>query len=152
MNDHFIFVFIRQDLSLADQLVHSSHAVFHMGAEFGPVAGIPSLVMIGIPHKTAMNRVITKLKQQQLPHYLWSDPDFDLGVTAIATIPLSPQMKESLRNYRLWSYSPGAAQAACLLTQDRGAKADVAQLREHLPLREERVGENPAVGSNSVTF
>jgi len=109
--------------------------------------GIPSLVMIGIPHEKSMNRVIAKLKEHQLAHFKWNDPDFKIGVTAIATVPLSPKDKDLLRNYRLWSYSPGAAQAACLLTQDGGAKADVAQLREHPVFNRGVEGGNPSVGS-----
>lgn len=149
MDDRYIYVFVRQDLSLADQLVHSNHAVFHMANLMSPGYGKPSLVVIGVPHEASMRKVIAKLKEFQLSHYEWIDPDFDKGVTAIATIPLSVTQKESLRNYRLWNYSPGAATAACLLARDGGTISRRSSAKEHPVSNGEVVGSIPSDGSSS---
>lgn len=147
LDDKYIYVFVRQDLALVDQVVSVGHACFHLGL-FRTGDGLPSIVAIGVPHTKAMDRVKAKLIAKQLPHYDWEDPDFKAGVTAIAVGPLSRFDKEALANYRLLSYSPGAPQGACLLTEDGGAKADLAQLREHSVSNREVEGANPSVGSN----
>lgn len=151
MNDRYIYVFVRQDLSLADQMVHSNHAVFHMAALIRPEEGIPSLVVIGVPHENSMKKVIAKLKELQLAHYEWIDPDFNESVTAIATIPLTVNQKDFLRNYRLWRHSPGAATAACLLAQDGGAKGRHSSEKEHSVSNGGVTGSIPVGGSSFVT-
>lgn len=147
IDDRFVYVFIRQDIALADQLVQAMHAVFNMVAcrrEYGE----PNIVLIGIPNEKSLNRVLLKLQQCQLPHFAWREPDLAIGFTAIATSPLDSQQKQSLCNYRLWRHSPGAVETSpCSFTRDGGAKADVAQLREHSVSNGGVVGANPAVGS-----
>jgi hypothetical protein len=140
MDDHYIYVFVRQDLALADQLVHVAHAAFHLGL-YRQIEGIPSLVVIGVPHQKSMSKVLRKLSENALPHYDWEDPDFKMGITAIAVGPLNPEQKSILKEYRLWSYSPGAGQPACLLTQDGGANAALAQEKER-PVFNREVGSS----------
>lgn len=145
MDDHYIYVFVRQDISLAEQLVHAAHAAYHMGSEIPPLAGLPSLVMIGIPHVGSLAKVRTKLRDNGIAHYIWCDPDTEYGPTAIATRPLSAQEKSALTNYRLWKQqSPGTEKSACGVTADGGTNAAVAQEREHSVF-------NGEVGSSSLS-
>jgi hypothetical protein len=55
-----------------------------------------------VPDERALNRVLEKLKQNQIQHFPWTEPDFDLGMTAIATCPLDEERKQVLSNYRLY--------------------------------------------------
>jgi hypothetical protein len=55
----------------------------------------------------ALKRVQTKLNLHQIPHFPWVEPDLDLGFTTIATIPLTYEQKQALRNYRLYSSRGG---------------------------------------------
>ena len=58
---HYFYVFVRQDLSLAQQIVQSNHATFEMAKSLDPSYNqIPFLVVIGVPDKTALFRVINK--------------------------------------------------------------------------------------------
>lgn len=146
LDDRYIYVFVRQDVPIPQQLVNASHAAYHVAALCRLGEGVPSLVAIGVPHAKAMSKVLAKLRDSQLAHFAWTDPDFsDLGVTSVATSPLSDQQRAALRNYRL--YSLGAEKPACGLTADEGANAAVAQLREHSVSNGEVAGANPASGS-----
>jgi hypothetical protein len=103
MDNYYIYVFIRQDLTVPEQLVHSNHASAHMANLYG-LDEIPNLVVIGVPHQTSMNRVQQKLKSYLIDHYAWTDPDqTELGVTAITTVPLSPSVKELFSKYKLYT-------------------------------------------------
>ena len=81
-------------------------------------------MLIGVADEAALQRVEAKLVAHQIPHYSWTEPDEDLGFTAIATAPISGEQRNTLRNYRVY--------------------APVAQLRERPALNGEAVGENPA--------
>jgi hypothetical protein len=69
-------------------------------------------------------RVERKLQAHAIPHYSWTEPDNDFGLTAITTAPMTAEQKAVLRDYRVY--------------------APVAQLRECPALNGEAVGENPA--------
>lgn len=119
---------MRQDLAVADQLVQFGHAVERMVSISGPAEGIPAIVGIGVPHQRSMDRVREKLRTCGVDHYEWSDPDFPgLGVTSIATFPLSGEARKVLANYRLYDPRANGVGAPALQTlagldAERGAK------------------------------
>lgn len=146
-----VYIFVRQDIPIQHQVIQSGHAALRI-AQFYLAkddTGTPNLIVIGVPDIKALERVMGKLARNCIKHMMWVEPDGDLGFTALATAPLTKEERLPLANYRLWRYSPGAsAQAeACRVTPDRGANADVAQLREHLEFNQGAEGENPSIGS-----
>jgi hypothetical protein len=62
----------------------------------------PSCITIGVPDKLALFRVIEKLRSKDIPHEVFFEPDFDMGLSAVATIPLGQEQRRALSNYRLW--------------------------------------------------
>ncbi len=106
-----MYIFVRQDIPIQQQLVQSSHAALTLGS-FMEISGIPNIVLIGVPDMAALLRVRDKLITHRIDYVLWEEPDFDFGVTAIATEPLSVERKEPLNQYRLWRYSSPVAQPA----------------------------------------
>lgn len=89
-----------------------------MAVLYVPEQQIPNVILVGVPNSAALQRVLKKLETHQIKHYVWEEPDFDFGMTAIATIPISGKEREPLANYRL--YSPVAQ-----LSEQRPLKADV---------------------------
>jgi len=105
--------------------VQSNHATRGITSLHPQGEGIPNIVLIGVPDVDALNRVLARLEAAGIPHYCWSEPDNNMGFTAIATTALGGDERQVLRNYRLWKYERGAAQAACgfkpdSLTMSRG--------------------------------
>lgn len=80
------------------------------------IEGTPNIVVIGVPHPTAMNRVLVKLKANQVRHYAWTEPDNDMGLTAIATEPLDEVSKQVMANYRV--YRGGDSISSCSVMAD----------------------------------
>jgi hypothetical protein len=96
---------VRQDLSLAQQLVQSNHATYHMAVNHPHYdkTAIPSIVLIGVPNKKALERVITKLKTFDIPHTPFYEPDWEMGLSAVATSPnISDYQRSQLLNYSIW--------------------------------------------------
>lgn len=110
LDDKVIYVFARQDLPVAKQLVHTNHAVFQMAMNYGKGwlgsnEGIPSVIVIGVPNEKALHRVSHKLAfgDRVITACRWFDPMYpDLGLAAIATVPLSQEEKTALACYRIY--------------------------------------------------
>lgn len=97
-----MFIFVRQDLPIAQQIVQTNHATFAFASIFTSEPGIPNIVLVGVPDVSALNRVLSKLKANQIPHMVFRDPDLGPDMTAIVTEPLDHEQKKCLSNYRLW--------------------------------------------------
>lgn len=61
-----------------------------------------SIVTIGVPDQEALRKVITKLEKHNIPHYPYHERDWDYGLTAVATEPLTKDKRYILSNYRTW--------------------------------------------------
>jgi hypothetical protein len=83
-------------------MVQSNHATLTIAGSKYDFAGIPNIVLIGVPDIVGLQRVERKLADNGIPHVSWHEPDGDMGFTAIATIPLTAEEKKCLSNYRLW--------------------------------------------------
>lgn len=96
---------MRQDISLAQQVVQSNHATFEVARRLPHPQNLdvtPSCIVIGVPDKIALFRVIEKLRLKGICHHNFYEPDFDMGLSAVATVPLEPEQRRALSNYRLW--------------------------------------------------
>ena len=69
------------------------------------VQGIPNIVLIGVPNERSLSRVKEKLASSNVGYFCWTEPDYDLGFTAIATTPLAKDEKQFLSHYRLWNHT-----------------------------------------------
>lgn len=154
-DDLYIYVFVRQDLPIAEQLVHATHAAYHAGNLCFPLEGIPNLVVIGLPHVGSLAKAVRKLKEAGIEAYVWNDTDTNYGPTAIATQPLPRAAKDLLKQYRL--YAPGgntAAQAVPTsgLNADGRSTGRTSSEKEHSVSNGEVAGSIPACGSNSANY
>jgi hypothetical protein len=98
-------VFVRQDIPLAQQIVQSNHATFEIARRLQQPQNLdetPSCIVIGVPDKTALFRVIEKLRKHDIQHEVFYEPDFGMGLSAVATVPLEQAQRRCLSNYRLW--------------------------------------------------
>lgn len=104
MNEFYVYVFVRQDIPLAQQIVQSNHAVLSMATLAWPHPEvIPNIIVIGVPDTAALERVQAKLRANAVQHFAWREPDYDFGFTAIATGILSNEQRQVLAKYRLWN-------------------------------------------------
>lgn len=156
LDDYTIYVFIREDLPLGQDDIQSNHAAWHCGYEFGQLwqedhhpKGIPFLVTIGVKSAPALLKVREKLIASNIRFATMIDSDVDgANPTSIATHPLDAEQKQALRKYQVRKYARHApiSQEAEAGTLNGGPRANtpVAQLREHLPSRQEVEGANPS--------
>jgi hypothetical protein len=100
-------------LSVAQQITQSGHAIYSLVRQYHPEFEIPNIVTIGVPDLAALKRVQKKLADYQIPHFSWIEPDFELGFTSIATIPLTYEQKQLLKNYRVYHRGVDEKSSSC---------------------------------------
>jgi len=105
MPEKYLYVFVRQDIPVPQQIVQSNHAVFSLVTLLQLQFSVPNIIVIGVPDVKALERVQLKLKSNSIKHYAWTEPDFDFGFTSIATVPLSVEEKSVLSGYRLLKFA-----------------------------------------------
>ena len=88
-------------------MVQSNHATFAMASGLPQNIDLetPSIVLIGVPNKKSLERVIDKLINNRIDFSDFYEPDYDLGLTAVATVPVTEEQRAILQNYRLWNES-----------------------------------------------
>lgn len=158
LDDKTIYVFVRGDLPEEQQLVQAAHAVFHMARIAGPsirteVPGEPRIIMLdGGQSEKAFQRTYRKLCDGMLPPKLFAeykDPDkLELGVTAVATIPLTKEQALPLASYRLRRYSPPAEASAAVGSKPSGEPSSHSSEKERSVSNREAAGSIPAVSSS----
>ena len=106
----YVYVLIRKDLELHQQLVQSSHAAFEAGMRWhSPGAEVASLIVLEVPHKAALLRAAKKFSGLGIEHHTFFEPDFEMGESALATRPLIGSDRKPLAGYPLWKHQVQAA-------------------------------------------
>lgn len=74
----------------------------HMASRFG-FDDTPNIVLIGVPNKAALLRAAEQCSEFAIAHYIWSEPDWNFGETAICTEAISGERRKAFVEYRLWT-------------------------------------------------
>lgn len=103
---HTLYVLVRKDISLAQQLVQTGHAAAEAGKQFYRQAhGIASLIVLSVPDKAALLKAHKHLEGKGLRTALFFEPDFNIGHSALATEPLPTEQRKHLMSWPLWKPS-----------------------------------------------
>ena len=101
MEQPYMYIFIREDLTGPQRIVQASHAAHEAGHEFGkPDDGSTHIVLIGIKTQECLLTAAQHLERHDIPYRMFHEPDYDTGFTAIATKPLIGAERKPLRKFR----------------------------------------------------
>lgn len=121
---HVLYVLVRTDIALAQQLVQAAHAAAEAARRFyRHEHGTASLVVLAVPDGAALHRAHERLLAHGIEHEMFFEPDDAMGHSAIGTEPLCARRRRALRRYPLWGGAgratrealPGAPPAASVL-------------------------------------
>jgi len=105
----YTYIFIRQDISLAQQMVQGIHAALDAGRLFTDNPHY-NLVMIGVKDEEELFDVERLLSENDIKFTKFFEPDNDMGYSSICTEALSNRNKRSvLSKFKLWKYNPETA-------------------------------------------
>jgi hypothetical protein len=95
----YTYLFIRTDLSPAQQIVQASHAALEAGNRFGPHS---HLVLIGTEGEDELLKAAAQLGEHGIDLQTFYEPDNNAGYTAFCTQPLQGDKRKPLRKYQLY--------------------------------------------------
>jgi len=106
MDHPYTYIFIRTDLSPAQQLVQASHAALEAGFEFEKPSKTSSIIMLPAKDKSELYEIHDRLDRYGIKHKMFFEPDFEMGHSAIATEPIKDlKTRRIMSKYKL--YKPG---------------------------------------------
>lgn len=105
MAEHaYVYVLVRKDIPLHQQLVQAGHAAFEAGLRWhSPDDEVASLIVLEVPHRAALMRAAAKFAKRGIEHHVFFEPDFGIGESALATRPLAGEARRLLAGYPLWN-------------------------------------------------
>lgn len=104
----FVYLFVREDLPPVQQLIQAAHAAHEAGIMFGRCDSggwdkndVSHFCVFGVSDEEHLFRIHKKLMQNDIGCYLFHEPDFDMGFSAIATEPLIGERRKLIGNHKL---------------------------------------------------
>lgn len=105
MPDPYTYVFVRKDISLAQQIVQSGHAALQAGFRFQEPQAISSLIILQVKDQAELAAAFEDLSERGIQVEPFYEPDFDMGFSAFATEPLyTNRHRGYLAHYPLWNH------------------------------------------------
>lgn len=112
---HTMYVLVRRDIPIAQQVVQASHAAAEAGRKFYRAEhGIASLIVLTVPDLAGLTAARERLVRKDIVSETFFEPDFGIGESSLATAPLPDGMRKHLMGWPLWRLPEWAA----LPTQD----------------------------------
>lgn len=102
----YVYILVRTDLPIAQQMVQASHAALEAGFAFSAPAQTAHLVMLAVPDAAGLLDASAHLDLHAIDHKVFFEPDDDMGHSALATRPVHGAERRLLRGYPL--HRPGA--------------------------------------------
>lgn len=98
----YVYVMVREDIPVAQQLVQSNHAALEAGFRFAAPKDVAHLVMLSVPDQESLLQAAAHLEDCGVAHHVFYEPDDDMGYSALATRPLFGCERKALRRYPLY--------------------------------------------------
>jgi len=107
----YVYVLVRTDIPLADQIVQVGHACLEAGFKFQKPSEIVNLVVVGIESEIRLLATLERMSLRGIQFVLFHEPDGEMGFTAACTKPLTIAYRREFRNFPLWKPSREVSQA-----------------------------------------
>lgn len=104
MSQPYVYVFVRTDIPLADQVCQTAHACLEAGRKFG-VDATTFLVLLAVENKQQLLAVAETMARNKVDHVMVTEPDDDMGETAIASGHVLGSTRRLFRGHRLWRHA-----------------------------------------------
>lgn len=103
-NKKHVYVFVRTDLPIQQQIVQSNHAAYEAGIFLGDKeqAEPASLIVIAVKNKAKLEKAMLDLQSKGINLIPFEEPAWDYGLTAFGTEPLTQDRRILLKRYQLW--------------------------------------------------
>ncbi len=97
-----IYTFVRKDLTAEQKIVQIGHVCFEAGKQFTDPSGISSLVLLESRDENDLLEIGKTLDEKGIDYYIFFEPDFDTGYTAICTRPVREKERSIFKKWKLF--------------------------------------------------
>jgi hypothetical protein len=95
----YTYCFVRKDIPIAAQIVQTAHACLQKEMP----KDINSIVLFEVKNEDHLIKVHEYLMDRGIDSYMFFEPDYDMGYTAIATEPISEENRDIFKRFKMWS-------------------------------------------------
>ena len=97
----YVYVFVRTDIPLPNQLAQMGHACIGAGREFG--ISDEYIVVLQVPNERALLHAVDRADAAGIKSFLFHEPDPPVvGYNAACTEPVKGRKRGCFRRFRLW--------------------------------------------------
>jgi hypothetical protein len=101
--DHYIYLFVREDLSKSQQIIQTAHAVDKLKHGYEEEDQVSNMVLIGAKNEQELIGIARYLDTHEIDFEFFNEPDMADQYTSIATIPLAGKNRKPLSKFQLMS-------------------------------------------------
>lgn len=98
----YLFVAVRRDIPLADQVVQVAHAAFEAGQRWHGDRETCHLILVAVASQQALVDLAARCEARGIGFTLFDEPDDQMGYTALCSEPLRDSRRRVFRRYPLW--------------------------------------------------
>ena len=109
---HYVYVLVRSDMPLADQMVQVGHACLEAGRRFCQPEAVSHLVVLSVRSQAQLRDAAREAEAMGIRCLVFNEPDDGLGHTAACTEPITGMHRPIFRRFRLWE-APQAGTPGC---------------------------------------
>lgn len=100
--DHpYVYVVVRNDLSQAQKVVQSGHALIEATKNFNMNGSHPSVIVCVVRNENKLHSISAELSQKKIKHSKFFEPDINNQLTAIASEPLYGSDRLPFKRFQL---------------------------------------------------
>jgi hypothetical protein len=100
--DKFLYVFVRTDMPVENQIVQVAHACYDAGQRFKTDEYSHTLILLAVPDEAALLKAYAKIRSKNIDLELFFEPDYPFGYNAACTAPISALQRRHFSQYFLW--------------------------------------------------
>lgn len=94
-------MFVRKDLPFEQIVVQASHACVESTKHTPYQSDHPSVIVLSAKNEGSLQKAIDFLKENDIIHYAFREPDMGEALTAVATAPLDEDKRILFKKYNL---------------------------------------------------
>ena len=95
-----MYIFVREDLSLSQQIVQAGHATFEIGTLHPANTHSPHFVLLGAKTELKLLEIAEWLISHNVEFKMFYEPDIS-SYTALATQPMSGETRNKFKKFKL---------------------------------------------------
>lgn len=99
-----MYIFVRQDMSIQQQLVQACHAAHESGIKNQISDITSSIIIFGSRNKSELEHLFSKYNSI-IPCHPFYEPYKNIGLTAFATDPIPNKLRHLFSEFKLWNVS-----------------------------------------------